>query len=85
MAGFFRHAGVKDDLQQEIAKFVSQADQILTSYGICNFVGFLDGIRRDRREVLSQIPFATGHRITKAGHYTKETVELLMAMVCHEG
>ena len=43
-AAFFRHAGMENDLQQQVAKLIPQIQQVRTLDGICYFVGFLDRI-----------------------------------------
>ncbi len=50
------HAGVKHDLEQQVAKLVAQVAQVTARNGVGDLVGFLDGVWRDRREVLLQIP-----------------------------
>jgi hypothetical protein len=46
---FLGHAGVIDDLQQEIAELVLQRVKIAASDGIGDLVGFLDSVWRDGR------------------------------------
>ena len=55
-----RHAGVKDDLQQQIAKFVLKVGKIVARNGIRDLVGFFERIGCDGREVLLRDP--TGSR-----------------------
>ncbi len=47
---FLRHAGVKHHLQQEIAEFVAQIVEIAARDGVGDFIGFLDGVGRDRSQ-----------------------------------
>ena len=55
-----RHAGVIDDLQQEIAEFLAQVVEIAARDGVGDLIGFLDGVGRDRRKVLFEVPRAAG-------------------------
>ena len=59
-AGFLGHAGVKHDLQQQVAKLVAQIVEIAPLDRVRDLVGFLDGVGRDGGEVLLQIPRASG-------------------------
>jgi hypothetical protein len=56
---FLGHAGVKHYLQQEIAEFVAEIGEIAARDGVGDLIGFLDGVGRDAREVLFEIPRAT--------------------------
>jgi len=58
----FGHAGVKNNLQQEIAELIAQIVEIAARDRISDFVGFLDRIRRNRREILFEIPWAAAAR-----------------------
>ena len=53
---FLRHAGVKHDLQQQVAQFVLEIGKVAARNGVGDLVGFLDRIRRDGREILRQVP-----------------------------
>ncbi len=55
---FFRHAGMEHHLQQEIAEFVTQVIEIAARDGVDDFVGFLDGVGSNGREILFEIPGA---------------------------
>src|SRR5262249_13620328 len=50
-----RHAGMEDDLQQEIAQFIAQVIEIASRNGIGDLVSLLDGIGGDRLEGLLQV------------------------------
>ena len=56
----FGHAGVKHHLQQEIAEFVAEIVEIAARDGVGDFIGFLDGVGRDRRKILFEVPRAAG-------------------------
>ena len=47
---FLGYARVEDDLQQQIAELVTEAVDIAALNRIVDFVGFLDGVRRDGGE-----------------------------------
>ena len=72
---FFGHARVEHDLKQKIAEFLAQVGHVATCDGIGDFVGFLDGVRRNRRERLNAVPFATALRIAQGRHDCEEPVE----------
>ena len=50
------HAGVIDHLQQEIAEFVPEIVEIAARDGVGDLIGFLDGVGRDGREILFEVP-----------------------------
>ncbi len=54
-----RHAGMEDDLEQEIAQFIAQVVEIAARNGVGDLVSLLDGVRRDRFKGLLQVPGAT--------------------------
>ena len=53
------HAGMINDLQQEIAEFVAEIVEIVTRDGVDDLIGLLDGVGRDRRKILFEVPRAT--------------------------
>ena len=61
-----RHAGVIDHLQQEIAEFVVEIVEIAARDGVGDLIGFLDGVGRDRRKILLEVPRAAGARACAA-------------------
>ena len=73
---FLRHAGVKDDLQQQITKLVLKVVQIIARDRVGDLVGLLDRIRRDAREVLLQIPRAAGLGRAQRSHDFDEPVDV---------
>ena len=75
VALFLGHARVKHDLEQQIAKLAAQAIQIAAFDRIGDFIGFLDGIGRDRRESLCAVPFASRHRVPEPRHDAEEAVQ----------
>ena len=62
------HAGVIHDLQQEIAEFVAKIVEIAARNGVGDLIGLLDGVGRDRRKVLLEVPRAAGHRRAQRSH-----------------
>ena len=52
------HAGVVDHLQQEIAELLAQIVEIAARDGVGDLIGFLDGVGRNGREILLEIPGA---------------------------
>ena len=75
VAGFFRHAGVEYDLEQQVAELVFQIGHVSPRNGIRDFVGFFNGVRRNAGKVLCQIPFAAIHGIAQPCHDRQEPVE----------
>ena len=70
-----RHAGVEDDLQQQIAELVLQVGEIVARDGVGDLVGFLERIGRDGPEILLQVPRAAAagraqrrHDLDQAGN-----------------
>ena len=62
------HAGVEHDLQQQVAEFVPQVVEIAALDRVGDLVGFLDGVGRDGREVLLEVPRAAGLRRAQRRH-----------------
>ncbi len=52
------HAGVEHDLQQQVAQFVLQVVEVAAADRVGHLVGFLDGVGRDGREILLEVPRA---------------------------
>ena len=46
------HAGVEDDLEQQVAELVLQRRQVVPLAGVCDLIGFLDRVGRDGREII---------------------------------
>jgi hypothetical protein len=57
-AFFLGHARVIDDLQQQIAELATQLGARAGRDSLGDFLGFLDGVRRDRLEGLLEVPRA---------------------------
>ncbi len=72
---FLGHAGVIDDLQQEIAELILQRVEIVPRDGIGDLVGFLDGVWRDGREALLAIPRTSTLGIAQARHDAQEIAD----------
>jgi len=53
-----RHAGMKHYLQQQVAEFVPEVGKIAARDGVSDFVGFLDGVGRNGRKILLEVPWA---------------------------
>jgi hypothetical protein len=69
----FRHAGVKHHLQQQIAEFVAEIAEIAPGDGIGDFIGLLDGVGRDGRKILFEIPGTAGDRRSQLRHDFEQT------------
>ncbi len=64
----FRHAGVKDDLQQEVAKLLAQIFRRAALDRVGDLIGLFDGVRHDRSERLLDVPWAPVHGIAQGRH-----------------
>ena len=53
---FLGHAGMEDDLQQQVAKLVLQVVEVPAADRVGHLEGFLDRVGRDGREVLFEVP-----------------------------
>jgi hypothetical protein len=60
-----RNLAVKNDLEQQISELVADCRRIAAGDRIGNLIGFLDRVRRDRLEILGDVPFATGLAIAQ--------------------
>src|SRR5262245_59817198 len=72
---FFSHAGVIDDLQQEIAELALEPVKIVPRDRVGDLVGFLDGVWRDGREALLAILRATRLGIAKPRHHAQKIAD----------
>ena len=66
--GFLRQAGVVDDLEKEIAKFLAKIVGMVAGDRVGDFVGLLDGVGRDGREGLLDVPGTAGFRMAESRH-----------------
>ena len=67
------HAGVEHDLQQQVAELVLQVIEIAAADRVGDLVGFLDGVGRDGREILLQVPRTAGAGRAQRRHDLDET------------
>ena len=72
----FGHAGVKHHLQQEIAEFAAEIVEVAARDGLGDFIGFLDGVRRNRREILFEVPRAAGAGRAQRRHDLEQTFDI---------
>ena len=64
-ARLFRHAGVKDDLQQQVAEFLAQIFGCAALDRVGDFIGLFDRERSDRGEGLLDVPGAPASALTR--------------------
>ena len=64
----FRHAGVIDDLQQEVAEFLAEVIEIAARDRVGYLIGLLDGVGRNGRKILLEVPRTAGHRRAQRRH-----------------
>ena len=74
-AGFARHLGVEDDLQQQVAQLVAERRHVAMLDGVGDLIGFLDRIGRDAGEILLEIPGAAAFGIAQPRHDGDEALE----------
>jgi hypothetical protein len=74
MSGFFRHAAVEHDLEQQIAQLLLEFRHVAQRNRLGHFIGFLDRVGRDRVEILGQIPRATMVLVAQSSHDAGKTV-----------
>ena len=55
-AGLLGHAGVVDDLEQQVAELVPERRHVARGDGVGDLVGLLDRVGGDRVEVLLEVP-----------------------------
>ena len=72
MTGFLSHARMKHDLEQQVAKLVLEIGHVGARDRVGDFIGFLDRVWRDAREILREVPFAARCRIAESRHYRDE-------------
>ena len=67
-SGFAGHLTVENDLQSEIAQFITQVAHVAALNRVCDLVSLFDRVGDDRREVLFDIPRTAGFRVTQLRH-----------------
>ena len=83
-----RHPRMEHHLQQQVAELVLQIAQVAAVDRIGDFVGLLDGVGRDGREGLFDVPRATGFRVAQRGHDVEQVADVahaVVARVAHAG
>ena len=63
-----RHARVEHDLEQQVAKFVAQVAETAARDRVRDLVGLFDGVGRDAREALLEVPRAARAGRAQRGH-----------------
>src|SRR5579863_4420884 len=76
MPFFLGHLRMKDDLQQQVAKFVPQVREIAALDGVGDLIGFFDGKRDDALKSLLEVPRAAEFRAPKGGHDVEQRRDL---------
>ena len=64
----FGHAGVVDDLKQQVAEFIPEVVEIAARNRVGDLIGLFDRVGRDRLEILLEVPRTTGHGRSKLRH-----------------
>ena len=62
------HAGVEDDLQQKVAELLAKVLGFAALDRVGDLVGLLDGVGRNGREGLLDVPGTAGLRVAQGGH-----------------
>ncbi len=63
-------------LQQQVAEFVAQVVEVAAVDRVGDFVGFLDGVRRDGGEALLQVPGAAALWIAQPRHDRQQAFDV---------
>lgn len=71
---FLGHAGVEDDLEQQVAQFALQLVQVVALDGVGDLVGFFDRIGGDGGEGLLHVPGAAAVRVAQPLHNAEQAV-----------
>ena len=71
------HARMEHDLQQQVAEFVAQVGHVIAIDGIGDFVRLLDGVGRDGRERLCDVPWAARSRIAQPRHDGEQRIDAI--------
>src|SRR3954447_8207118 len=66
------HLGMKNNLQEKVAKLLAQIYEIAAHDGVGDLVGLLNCIGRDGREILVEVPRAASPRGTEGRHDLKK-------------
>lgn len=74
-ADLFRHVGVIDHLQQQIAQLFAQRIQVLPCDGVRHLIRFLDCIGGNRGEALLEIPRAARPGIAQPRHHVEQAID----------
>ena len=69
---FLCHASMKHHLQQEVAEFIPQVVKIAARDGVDDLIGLLDGVGRDGRKILFEVPRAAAAGGSKLRHDIKQ-------------
>ena len=75
-AGLFGHPRVEHHLKQQVAKLVGKIGHGAPVDGVGDLVCLFDGIGRDGREILRQIPWTSGVRIAQPHHHRDQGIDL---------
>ena len=84
-SGLFSHLRVEDDLQQQIAKLLTQVHRILPLNRVSNFIGFFDGEGDDGFERLLDIPRAAVFCVAQLAHDVEDAVQTVAGGKCGDG
>src|SRR6185437_767333 len=78
-AGLLGHAGMEDDLEQQVAEFILERRRIAALARFGHLIGLLDGVRRDGGEALLAIPRAAMLGIAQPRHDVEQTRQVRRA------
>src|SRR3546814_14044806 len=70
-----RYLAMEYDLEQQIAKLIADRSGVAAGDRVGNLIGFFDGIGRDGREILREIPFATPDGIAQLAPDAEQALE----------
>src|SRR3546814_18204122 len=70
-----RYLAMEYDLEQQIAKLIADRSGVAAGDRVGNLIGFFDGIGRDGREILREIPLATAVGIAPLAHDAEQAID----------
>ena len=73
---FLGHAGMKYDLQQQIAEFIAEIGEVAARDRVGDFVGFLDGVGRNARKRLFEVPRAAATGRSQLRHDVEQAFDI---------
>jgi hypothetical protein len=68
---------MEDHLQQKVPELLSQILTVSSLSGLCDLIGFFEGIRHQTLEVLLKVPGAAPFGVPELGHDVEKAINRL--------